>query len=62
MAYFSSAKEFNIVKTEVRPNIFRDVFEITCKECNKEYKHNITFTIKCPHCKLETDLTKQKGL
>ena len=60
--YFSSAKEFNIIKIEVQPNIFRDVFEVTCKECEKTYKHNIAFVIKCPHCESETNLTKQKDL
>jgi len=58
MAYFSSSKKGEIVKKEIRPGIFRDFFKIKCEECDKEFLHDISFTIKCPSCELETKLLK----
>ncbi len=56
--YISADKKGDIVKREIRPGVFRDVFKIRCEECEKEFLHNISFTIKCPNCELETKLLK----
>ena len=50
MAYIAEEIGIKIIKKEMSKGIFRDILKVDCKECHREFEHELSNKITCPFC------------